>query len=116
SAFPGGPASPEAISVIKSHGLSLLDHQSRAVTERGLRHADMVLTMTASHRAAIVDRFPEMAGKVHLFSGSTNDVSDPFGGSEAVYAACAKQIQGYVEQWIDQFEESWFPNWEWFSS
>ncbi len=112
SAFPGGPASPEAISVMKKRGLSLLDHQSRAVTERGLRHADLVLTMTASHRSAIVDKMPEIAGKVHLLSGSPQDVSDPFGGSESVYAACADQLEGYLERWVDQMEDSWFPSWQ----
>jgi protein-tyrosine phosphatase len=111
SAFPGGPASPEAITVMKSQGLSLLDHQSRAVTERGLRIADLVLTMTASHRSAIVDRFPDIADKVHLLSGSNEDLADPFGGSQAVYTACADQIQAYVARWISQFDTSWFPDW-----
>ncbi len=111
SAFPGGPASPEAISVMKTRGLSLLDHQSRSVTERGLRHADLILAMTSSHRMAILERFPEIANKVYLVSGSQQDVSDPFGGAEANYAACADQIDGYLDRWVAQIEESWFPIW-----
>lgn len=111
SAFPGGPASPEAISVMKKRGLSLLDHQSRSVTERGLRQADLVLAMTSSHRLAIIERFPDIADKVYLVSASPQDVSDPFGGSEAVYTACADQIDGCLDHWVEQVEESWFPIW-----
>lgn len=111
SAFPGGPASPEAVSVLKARGLSLHKHQSRSVTERSLMHADLILTMTNSHRSAIVDRFPEIAEKVQLMSGTSSDVSDPFGGSESVYATCADQIDGYLDRWVERFEESWFPEW-----
>ena len=112
SAFPGGPASPEAISVMKKRGLSLLDHQSRAVTERALRTADLVLTMTESHRSAIVDRMPSVAEKVSLLSNENGNVSDPFGGSESVYAACAEQIDGFLDQWVSAMDDSWFAEWE----
>lgn len=112
SAFPGGPASKEAQNVVKKRGLSLNSHQSSLVTERSLRYADHVLTMTHSHRAAIVDRIPELENKVQLLSGSSEDVSDPFGGSEPIYAACADQIEGYLERWVAHVEESWFPSWQ----
>ncbi len=95
-----------------SRGLKLQSHQSKPVTERSLRQADLVLTMTGSHRAAIVDRFPEIADKVHLLSGGGGDVSDPFGGSESVYSACADQIEGYLDRWVEQLDEEWFPQWK----
>lgn len=112
SAFPGGAASPEAMTVMKQRGLSLLNHQSRAVSDRLLMQADLVLTMTRSHRHAIVQRWPELANRTHLLSHSHGDVSDPFGGSEAVYAACAEQIEKYLQTWVDEIEESWFPVWQ----
>jgi protein-tyrosine-phosphatase/tRNA A37 threonylcarbamoyladenosine synthetase subunit TsaC/SUA5/YrdC len=112
SAFPGGAASPEAISVMKQRGLSLVHHQSRALSERLLMQADLVLTMTNSHRQAIVQKWPELASKTHLMSNSKSDVSDPFGGPETVYAACADQIENYLQSWVDQIEESWFPVWK----
>ena len=111
SAFPGGPASVEAQSVMKERGLNLQSHQSRAVTERALRDSDLVLTMTHSHRSAIVDRMPEYEDKVHLLSGGSEDVSDPFGGTEAIYGACADQIETFLGRWVEQLDESWFPNW-----
>lgn len=111
SAFPGGPASAEAISVMKQKGLSLVHHQSRAVSDRLIMQADLVLTMTKSHRNAIVQRWPELSSKTHLLSNNNGDVSDPFGGSESVYAACAVQIEQYLRGWVDQIEEEWFPVW-----
>jgi protein-tyrosine-phosphatase/tRNA A37 threonylcarbamoyladenosine synthetase subunit TsaC/SUA5/YrdC len=112
SAFPGGPASPEAITVMKKRGLNLQQHQSHSLTERALRQADLILTMTNSHRSAILEKMPELRHKVHLLSGNQSDVSDPFGGAEAVYAACADQIETYLERWLTQFDESWFPRWQ----
>lgn len=111
SAFPGGAASAEAISVMKQRGLSLVHHQSRAVSDRLLAQADLVLTMTNSHRQAIVQKWPELASKTHLLSSGYGDLSDPFGGTEAIYAACADQIEDYLQRWVDQIEESWFPSW-----
>ncbi len=112
SAFPGGSASAEAISTMKKRGLSLVHHQSRAMSDRLLVQADLVLTMTNSHRQAIVQKWPELANKTHLLSNNHGDVSDPFGGPETVYAACADQIEHYLQSWVDQIEESWFPVWK----
>ena len=112
SAFPGGPASAEAIAVMQQRGLSLVHHQSRAISDRLIVQADLVLTMTKSHRNAIVQRWPELASKTHLLSNNNGDVSDPFGGTESVYAACAVQIEQYLRGWVDQIEEEWFPVWQ----
>jgi protein-tyrosine-phosphatase/tRNA A37 threonylcarbamoyladenosine synthetase subunit TsaC/SUA5/YrdC len=112
SAFPGGPASTEAILVMKKRGLNLQNHQSHSITERSLRHADLILTMTQSHRSAILERMPSLAAKTHLLSGSNSDVSDPFGGDESLYEACADQIENYLRGWLNVIEESWFPRWQ----
>ncbi|QDV25688.1 arsenate reductase/protein-tyrosine-phosphatase family protein [Aureliella helgolandensis] len=112
SAFPGGPASPEAVRVMQNRGLSLTRHQSQTATEHALRQADLVLTMTNSHRRAIVDRLPNLAENTRLLSGSNHDVSDPFGGPESVYAACADQMEGFLNDWVTVLKESWFPEWQ----
>ncbi len=111
SAFPGGNASAEAKSVAADRGLSLKSHQSQAVTEHNLRRADLVLTMTTGHRNAIIEQLPELGPKVHLVSGGNEDVSDPFGGTKAVYERCADQIEGYLENWVQRIEMDWLPVW-----
>ena len=112
SAVGGGPASAEAMAVMKQKGLSLVHHQSRAISDRLIAQADLVLTMTKSHRHAIVQRWPELSSRTHLLSSNNGDVSDPFGGTESVYAACAVQIEQYLRDWVEQIEEDWFPVWQ----
>ncbi len=112
SAFPGGPAASEAISVMKKRGMNLSNHQSHSITERTLRQADLILAMTGSHRSAIIERMPELSCKVHLISGGNNDVSDPFGGDESGYELCADELTQYLHSWLNLFEESWFPAWQ----
>lgn len=111
SAFPGSPASPNAKVAMKQRGLSLADHSSSPVTQHAIDQADWVLAMTQSHRAAIIDAMPEIAAKVHLVSAGNGDVSDPFGGSQAVYDACADQIEGFLGTWVDRVDPSWLPQW-----
>lgn len=112
SAYPGGPASVEAQRVIAARGLSLSEHQSRAVTKHALQLADLVLVMTKSHRQALLDSLPEIKPKVHLLSGDTTDVADPFGGTESQYAACADQMDGFLDRWVQQLPDSYFPFWK----
>lgn len=112
SAFPGGPASTEAVEAMRKRGLNLQNHQSHSVSERTLRHADLVLTMTKSHRSAILEKMPELASKVQLLSGGTGDVADPFGGDASLYEACADQMEEYLKSWLKVIEESWFPRWQ----
>lgn len=112
SAFPGGPASVEAQTVMEKRGLSLRNHQSNALSEHSLKNADLVLTMTSGHRNAILDQLPEYESKIHLLSSGTGDVSDPFGGSESLYAECASQIEEYLQAWLGKLDERWFPVWQ----
>jgi protein-tyrosine-phosphatase len=112
SAYPGGPASVEAQRVIAARGLSLSEHQSRAVTKHALQLADLVLVMTKSHRQALLDSLPEIKSKVHLLSGDSTDVADPFGGTESQYAACADQMDTFLDRWVQQLPDSYFPTWK----
>lgn len=112
SAYPGGAASAEAVAVMQGRGLSLKDHQSRPLTPRLLKQADLILTMTASHRHAIIQRWPEAASKTYLLSNNGLDVADPFGGPTPAYAACADEIECFLKPWVAGIDESWLPHWK----
>lgn len=112
SAYPGGAASPEAVTVMQSRGLNLKDHQSRPLTQRLLKQADLVLTMTSSHRQAILGRWPEASQKTHLLSKNGRDVADPYGGSVPIYASCAEEIESFIKHWVQWIDESWLPRWQ----
>ncbi|WP_371372272.1 low molecular weight protein arginine phosphatase [Sporomusa aerivorans] len=97
----GQPASPQAQAVMRQSGLSVDKHRSRQVAPEELATADLILTMTASHKRAALGMAPGMAGKIYTlaeFAGETGDVRDPYGGSETEYRECAVQLERLLAQ------------------
>lgn len=93
------PASPQAKAVMRRAGLNLDKHCSTQLDAAKLGEADLILAMTASHKRAIVGMAPEVRQKVFTlpeFAGETGDIADPFGGSEAEYGVCAKQLEHFL--------------------
>ncbi len=101
AATPGVRPSPEAVAAMKQRGLDLSMHESQPLTDRLVRFADIILTMTHGHRDAIVASFPDAAARTHIISKNRGDVSDPIGGPPDLYHRCADQIDGYLDAWMD---------------
>jgi protein-tyrosine phosphatase len=101
SAWAGTRASTGAIDVMAEMGGDLGGHESQPLTEDLVRQADVILTMTAAHRAAILAQFPEAGGRVTMLSPDRQDVLDPIGGSLDVYRRCARQIHGHLAARLD---------------
>ena len=98
----GLPASAEAIKVMTEKGLDLSQHRSQRLDEELLQWADIVLTMTDSHRQHIISRYPISANKIYTlaeFSGIEHiDVIDPFGLGIEAYRQSAVQLQQLIKQ------------------
>lgn len=95
------PASLQAQAVMRQAGLQLDKHCSAQLVPAKLAAADLILTMTVSHKRAAASMAPGMTGKIFTlaeFAGQAADVSDPFGGSEAEYRMCARQLQHLLTQ------------------
>ena len=101
AAWGGGRASTGAIEAMREIGGDLSAHESQPLTENLARQADIIWTMTASHRAAILAQFPEAGGRVALLSPDRQDVIDPIGGSVATYRQCAAQIREHLARRLD---------------
>ncbi len=86
------PASRHAVTVMKKRGIDISGHIAKPVTPELAHVADRVIVMTQSHRQAVLSTLPHVEGHVTLLLGD-KDLSDPFGGSEAEYEACAKEIE-----------------------
>jgi protein-tyrosine phosphatase len=93
----GGKASAEAIEVMADSKLDLTGHETHPLTEPLVRHADVIYTMTQSHRRTIVDLWPEAGGRTHVLCRDGSDILDPIGGSKEQYARCARQILGELD-------------------
>ena len=88
-------ASTEAIKIMEIYNLDLNEHVSQQLTNEKVENADMLITMTASHKKEIISRWPDAAQKTFLlleFKENSNsldlDVFDPIGGEPEEYARC----------------------------
>jgi len=101
AAWGGGPASPAAVEAAGELRGDLSAHESQPLTEALVRQADVILTMTAAHRDAILAQFPDAAGRVSMLDPGRRDVIDPIGGPLETYRRCAAQIAGHVAARMD---------------
>lgn len=108
----GLPASPEATKVMAEYGIDLSRHHSRRLNEDLLQWADLVLTMTESHRRQIISSYDIPAGKVFTlaqFSGNKQaDVADPFGAGIAAYRKSAQQLQMMIKLIVEKIFNTQF--------
>ena len=101
AAWGGGKASAGALEAMRERGADLSGHESQPLTENLARQADVIWTMTASHRANILAQFPEAGGRVAMLSPDRHDVIDPIGGTLATYRKCAEQIREHLAGRLD---------------
>ena len=104
NAYGGGSAATEAIQTMSERGVDLSDHVSQPLTDRLARHADIIFTMTRSHREMLLAQWPEAASRTHLLCIDGRDVTDPIGGSREIYAACAKQIDAALAERVAELD------------
>jgi len=104
AAWGGGAASAGAIEAMREIGADLTGHESQPVTESLVRQADIIWTMTAAHRAAVVAQFPEAGGRTTILSPDRLDVIDPIGGPVATYRTCAEQIRQHLIARLDTIQ------------
>jgi protein-tyrosine-phosphatase/tRNA A37 threonylcarbamoyladenosine synthetase subunit TsaC/SUA5/YrdC len=102
AAFPGAPASPETLDILREEGIDLTDHTSQPVTEQLVAWADMILAMTSRHHSAVTGAFPQSASKVEKICVDGYDIPDPIGRDYSVYAECRDQIRQCLEHWLNR--------------
>ncbi len=97
SAAAGCPASSESVQIMQELGLDLGKHEAQPLTEQLVRHADLILTMTASHWQTIVRRWPGAADRTRMLLPEEIDVSDPIGRTMDAYRHAADEIRRGVD-------------------
>jgi protein-tyrosine phosphatase len=101
SATAGCAPSPEAVTAMSQRGLDLRRHESQPLSERLVRFADLIVTMTRGHREAILEHWPDAVGRVHVLCRDGSDIADPIGGPLEMYEGCARQIEQQLQRWLD---------------
>lgn len=102
AAMMGSRASSEAVQVMRDAEIDLSGHESQPLTEPLVRHADLILTMTRSHRQAVLNQFPSAGDRTQLVCRTGHDVADPVGGTVDQYRRCAEQIRTHLAAWLDE--------------
>ncbi len=87
----GEKASENAVLAAKELGADIKNHKALQLTPAMLDGADLVLTMTESHKRSL----PPME-KIKTLA-EFGDVSDPYGGDIQTYKRCAEQIKKLIE-------------------
>lgn len=111
-AWPGDPASPQAMTVMREMGIDLHQHRARQLTPQDVAAADLVLVMTAGHHRQVRQLAPEAGDRIHTlaaYAGADADVDDPFGQSLEAYRRCAADLRILIERVVDRLAGKWFP-------
>lgn len=107
-ANPGSDASLYAKNALAEKGIKAT-HASQQITEELLEWADMVLTMTESHKQLVIGHYPSAGKKVYTFyefvEGTSKDISDPFGGSLAIYQSTLVEMEKLVQTLLKKHSE-----------
>jgi len=107
AAAEGAPASQGALRAARARGLDLGSHRSTSLTPEAVAQADIILTMSSSHRRVAEELggtgrthvLPAFAhGDVH----SEVDVPDPFGGDDQVYAETLEALEALVRASLER--------------
>lgn len=112
----GSDANSNTKTVLQEGDISF-DHASSSVTLELLTWADVVLTMTLSHKLLLDVHFPGYEDKtftlIQYVGAKTNgtdefssDIDDPYGQSIDVYRETKQQIESYLPDLIKKLQQS----------
>ena len=89
SAWPGAPATPQAIRAAARLGADLSGHRARQVDEALLSQARQIWVMTDGIRAALCAMYPAFEARVDVLEPA---IPDPYGRDDAAYDRCAQSL------------------------
>ncbi|SDN24048.1 protein-tyrosine phosphatase [Psychrobacillus sp. OK028] len=107
-AMDGGPISQNSQLVLEREMIPYT-HSSSAINESLVDWADLILTMTASHKHAIILGFPHAISKVYMYKefvtpNDIQDVSDPYGGDLNTYEGTFKELQVLTNELVNKLQ------------
>ncbi len=82
-AYDGDLASENALLALEEMGIDISNHRSQSVTKGLVDQADLILTMSKSHKENLILNYPHIKEKVFLLNeyafDEDRDIADPFG-------------------------------------
>jgi len=90
-AVAGAPPSAGAVKAMEARGIDITGHRSAPLTVEQINRADHILAMTTGHVEMITAMAAGARDRTRRIDDE--DIEDPIGGSDAVYARCARRIE-----------------------
>ena len=84
-------------------------HKAKTVTKSLVDWADLILTMTASHKHALILSFPEAISKIYMYKefvtpDDIKDVSDPYGGNILIYERTYEELKTLTDKLVEKLQ------------
>ena len=115
AAIENDSAADQAIRVLSNKSITdILKHRAQSVTPDLIKTADLVLTMTRSHKERLLALYPEGGEKIFTLKEYTVlpkekedpkyclDIQDPYGQSVGIYEKCAGELEVYLKRLLNQ--------------
>ena len=101
------PLSLNAQTVLNDQGIEF-EHTSKQFLPSDMEWSTLILTMTDAHKQYLLQQYPGATQKLFTLkefaSGSSADVSDPYGGSLSTYQQTFEELKGLIEQVVDKIK------------
>lgn len=102
--YTGDKAARNSVEALQEIGIDISNHNSTQITEELIKEADLILTMSKSHKDFLISRFKSAEGKVFTLLGYANgvdqDIIDPFGQNLSVYKETRDEIYKAIEKLV----------------
>lgn len=114
AALPGQPVSFFAVQAVREKGFQA-SGVSKQVNDKLVAEAGLILTMTASHKRAMLTQFPHASHRImtlkEYVSGSAagaggyaGDVADPYGGNLVIYRETADELEQLIRMAVKRMK------------
>lgn len=105
-AWDGENVSKESVQVMKEEGLDIGEHRSRLINKSLMEDADLILTMSLSHKEQLISKFGFLQGKIYTLKeyayGIEEDIADPFGQGIRAYKQARDEIKDAIDKIIER--------------
>ncbi len=101
----GSAASEHVVNLLADQGIALKDHLAKQLSREMMSEATVVITMNSVQRDLLLLYFPEYEEKIFSiadYTGSGEDVADPYGGDEEDYAKTLGQLTELIDKIFDR--------------
>lgn len=105
-ALDGDRPSEDAVKSMRKEGIDLTEHRASMASRDLLEKADLIITMSMSHKGFLLSRFSFIKGKIYTLKeyayGKDGDIDDPYGRGIYAYDKVRDEIKVALEKMVER--------------